>query len=155
MDRGYVASTIDAIYKSRWQIKLFFKALEQNLKIKTFVSTTYRRTANHHGLWLIWKAFREHQEQAGGRYFKMTFQRPRRPIISGLLVQERFILDSSVFVLLSCYMGTVLEKCVSDDSGGLKPQCSLLQCGSDGIFCRAKNRGENNPLSIMSPLLYH
>jgi IS4 transposase len=31
------ASTIGAIYKARWQIELFFKALKQNLKIKTFV----------------------------------------------------------------------------------------------------------------------
>ncbi|WP_372808974.1 IS4 family transposase [Pontiella sp.] len=35
------ASTIAAIYKERWQIELFFKALKQNLKIKTFVGTSY------------------------------------------------------------------------------------------------------------------
>jgi hypothetical protein len=34
------ASTIGAIYKDRWQIELFFKALKQNLKIKTFVGTS-------------------------------------------------------------------------------------------------------------------
>jgi hypothetical protein len=34
------ASTIAAIYKDRWQIELFFKALKQNLKIKTFVGTS-------------------------------------------------------------------------------------------------------------------
>lgn len=34
------ASTIAAIYKERWQIELFFKALKQNLKIKTFVGTS-------------------------------------------------------------------------------------------------------------------
>jgi IS4 transposase len=34
------ASTITAIYKERWQIELFFKALKQSLKIKTFVGTT-------------------------------------------------------------------------------------------------------------------
>jgi len=34
------ASTIAAIYKERWQIELFFKALKQGLKIKTFVGTT-------------------------------------------------------------------------------------------------------------------
>ncbi|QQR66258.1 Transposase DDE domain protein [Candidatus Brocadiaceae bacterium B188] len=33
------ATTIAAIYKDRWQIELFFKALKQNLKIKTFVGT--------------------------------------------------------------------------------------------------------------------
>lgn len=34
------ASTIAAIYKERWQIELFFKALKQSLKVKTFVGTT-------------------------------------------------------------------------------------------------------------------
>lgn len=34
------ASTIAAIYKDRWSIELFFKALKQNLKIKTFVGTS-------------------------------------------------------------------------------------------------------------------
>jgi hypothetical protein len=34
------AQTIAAIYKERWQIELFFKALKQNLKIKTFVGTS-------------------------------------------------------------------------------------------------------------------
>jgi hypothetical protein len=34
------AATIAAIYKDRWQIELFFKALKQNLKIKTFVGTS-------------------------------------------------------------------------------------------------------------------
>lgn len=34
------ATTICAIYKDRWQIETFFKALKQNLKIKTFVGTS-------------------------------------------------------------------------------------------------------------------
>jgi hypothetical protein len=34
------ATTISAIYKERWQIEIFFKALKQNLKIKTFVGTS-------------------------------------------------------------------------------------------------------------------
>ena len=34
------ASTIAALYKERWQIELFFKALKQNLKIKTFIGTS-------------------------------------------------------------------------------------------------------------------
>jgi hypothetical protein len=37
---GLGASTIAAIYKDRWQIELFLKALKQNLKIKTFVGTS-------------------------------------------------------------------------------------------------------------------
>ena len=34
------ARTIAAIYKERWQIELFFKAIKQSLKIKTFVGTS-------------------------------------------------------------------------------------------------------------------
>ncbi len=34
------ATTISEIYKDRWQIELFFKAIKQNLKIKTFVGTS-------------------------------------------------------------------------------------------------------------------
>ena len=34
------ASTIAAIYKERWQVELFFKALKQNLKVKTFLGTS-------------------------------------------------------------------------------------------------------------------
>jgi hypothetical protein len=36
----FASSTIAAIYKERWQIELFFKAIKQNLKIKTFVGTS-------------------------------------------------------------------------------------------------------------------
>ena len=36
----FAASTIARIYKDRWQIELFFKAIKQNLKIKTFVGTS-------------------------------------------------------------------------------------------------------------------
>ena len=34
------ASTIAAVYKERWQVELFFKAIKQNLRVKTFVGTT-------------------------------------------------------------------------------------------------------------------
>jgi transposase len=38
--RRLAASTIAALYRQRWQIELFFKALKQNLRIKTFVGTS-------------------------------------------------------------------------------------------------------------------
>jgi hypothetical protein len=38
--RRFGANTISAIYKDRWRIENFFKALKQNLKIKTFVGTS-------------------------------------------------------------------------------------------------------------------
>lgn len=43
------ATTIAKIYKDRWQIELFFKALKQNLKIKTFIGTS--ANAIHIQLW--------------------------------------------------------------------------------------------------------
>jgi IS4 transposase len=36
---GFAATTISAIYKDRWKVELFFKAIKQNLKIKTFLGT--------------------------------------------------------------------------------------------------------------------
>jgi hypothetical protein len=37
---SFGATTIGAIYRDRWQVELFFKALKQNLKVKTFVGTS-------------------------------------------------------------------------------------------------------------------
>jgi len=34
------AATVAAIYKERWQIELFFRALKQSLRVKTFVGTS-------------------------------------------------------------------------------------------------------------------
>jgi len=34
------AATVAEVYKQRWQIELFFKALKQSLRVKTFVGTT-------------------------------------------------------------------------------------------------------------------
>jgi len=36
----WAARTIGAVYKARWQIELFFKALKQNLRVKTFLGTS-------------------------------------------------------------------------------------------------------------------
>jgi len=43
------ATTIAAIYKDRWQVELFFKAIKQNLKIKTFLGTS--ANAVHTQIW--------------------------------------------------------------------------------------------------------
>jgi hypothetical protein len=43
------ATTIAQIYKDRWQIELLFKALKQNLKVKTFVGTS--ANALHTQIW--------------------------------------------------------------------------------------------------------
>ncbi len=44
------AGTIADIYKSRWQVELFFKWIKQNLKVKSFVGTT--RNAVLTQLWI-------------------------------------------------------------------------------------------------------
>lgn len=43
------ASTVARIYKERWQIELFFKALKQHLRVKTFVGTS--ANALHTQIW--------------------------------------------------------------------------------------------------------
>lgn len=43
------ATTIAAVYKDRWQVELFFKAIKQNLKIKTFLGTS--ANAVHTQIW--------------------------------------------------------------------------------------------------------
>jgi hypothetical protein len=37
---SFGATTVAAIYRDRWQIELFFKALKQSLRVKTFVGTS-------------------------------------------------------------------------------------------------------------------
>ena len=34
------AATVASVYKERWQIELFFRALKQSLRVKTFVGTS-------------------------------------------------------------------------------------------------------------------
>jgi hypothetical protein len=43
------ATTIASIYKDRWKVELFFKAIKQNLKIKTFLGTS--ANAVHTQIW--------------------------------------------------------------------------------------------------------
>ncbi len=49
--RSFGASTIAKIYKDRWQIELFFKAIKQNLKLRSFVGTSYNAVSTQ-----IWTA---------------------------------------------------------------------------------------------------
>jgi len=45
------AQVIADVYKERWQIELFFKALKQNLKVKTFIGTSFNAVMSQ-----IWTA---------------------------------------------------------------------------------------------------
>ena len=65
---GLSAVSIAAIYKDRWQVELFFKAIKQNLKIKAFVGTS--RNAVLTQLWIamityLLLAFARHSAKVG------------------------------------------------------------------------------------------
>ncbi|MDR2196065.1 MAG: IS4 family transposase, partial [Gallionellaceae bacterium] len=65
---GLSASTIAAIYKDRWQVELFFKAIKQSLQIKAFVGTS--RNAVMTQLWIalivyLLVAFARYAAQSG------------------------------------------------------------------------------------------
>ena len=63
------ASTVARIYQDRWQIELFFKALKQHLRVKTFVGTS--ANALHIQIWtalialLLLKALSSRRASAG------------------------------------------------------------------------------------------
>jgi len=49
------AKTIGRIYKERWQIELFFKAIKQQLKVKSFVGTSKNALLSQ--LWVALTAY--------------------------------------------------------------------------------------------------
>lgn len=62
------ASTIAAIYKDRWKIELFFKAIKQNLKLKSFLGRS--RNAIETQIWIaligyLLISFAKHMGQEG------------------------------------------------------------------------------------------
>lgn len=65
---GLSARTVADIYKDRWQVELFFKAIKQNLKIKAFVGTS--RNAVLTQVWIamityLLLAFARHSARTG------------------------------------------------------------------------------------------
>jgi len=52
---SWSAKTVAAVYKERWQIEIFFKALKQNLKIKSFLGTS--RNAVMIQIWIAMIAY--------------------------------------------------------------------------------------------------
>jgi hypothetical protein len=75
------ATTIAAIYKERWQIEIFFKALKQNLKIKTFVGTS--ASAVKIQIWTALGCYIFWQEKSTSTiriFFGATVKRPFLPL---------------------------------------------------------------------------
>lgn len=83
------AATIAAIYKDRWQVELFFKAIKQNLKIKTFVGLS--RNAILTQIWIamityLLLAFARHSAKSG-----WTVQRILRVIQLNLFERKALV----------------------------------------------------------------
>lgn len=49
------ASTIAAIYKDRWKVELFFKAIKQNLKLKSFLGRSQNAIKTQ--IWIVLIAY--------------------------------------------------------------------------------------------------
>jgi putative transposase len=84
------AATIAAIYKDRWQVELFFKAIKQNLKIKAFVGLSKNAILTQ--LWIamityLLVAFARHSAKTG-----WTVQRILR-VIQLNLFERRSLLE--------------------------------------------------------------
>lgn len=84
------AATIAAIYKDRWQVELFFKAIKQNLKIKAFVGLSKNAILTQ--IWIamityLLVAFARHSAKAG-----WTVQRMLR-VLQLNLFERKSLLD--------------------------------------------------------------
>lgn len=75
------ASTIAQIYKSRWQIELFFKWIKQNLKIKSFLGTSKNAVMTQ-----IWVAM--------SYYLLLTYIKYQTKYAYGLLRLSRVIRET-------------------------------------------------------------
>jgi len=76
------AKTVADIYKSRWQIGLFFKWIKQNLKIKSFLGTS--RNAVLTQIWIALCAYLLIAYRAFMNGAAMSMQRALRRIRSAL-----------------------------------------------------------------------
>jgi hypothetical protein len=82
---GLPAATICALYKSRWQVELFFKWIKQHLRIKRFFGTSENAVKTQ-----IWIAV------------------PVYVLVA--IVKKRLNLDASLYTLLQILSVTLFEK---------------------------------------------
>jgi IS4 transposase len=100
---GLPATTICALYKSRWQVELFFKWIKQHLRIKRFFGTSENAVKTQ-----IWIAVSVYALVA--------------------IVKKRLALEASLYTLLQILSVTLFEKLpmhqalAQDD-----PKCDTLQ----------------------------
>ncbi len=93
------AATIAEIYKSRWQVELFFKWIKQNLKIKSFLGTSENAVMTQIWVAMIYYLLLTYLAyQANYRYSLLTLTR---------VLSEAFLQRISIFDLLSLKMTSI------------------------------------------------
>lgn len=81
----FAASTICALYKSRWQVELFFKWIKQHLRIKRFFGTSENAVKSQ--IWIAVSVY-----------------------VLVAIVKKRLNLDASLYTLLQILSVTLFEK---------------------------------------------
>ena len=82
---GLPAATICALYKSRWQVELFFKWIKQHLRIKRFFGTSENAVKTQ--IWIALSVY-----------------------VLVAIVKKRLTLDASLYTLLQILSVTLFEK---------------------------------------------
>ena len=100
---GLPATTICALYKSRWQVELFFKWIKQHLRIKRFFGTSENAVKTQ--IWIAVSVY-----------------------VLVAIVKKRLNLDASLYTLLQILSVTLFEKMPIDQTlAGSDPRCDTSQ----------------------------
>ncbi len=100
---GLPATTICALYKSRWQVELFFKWIKQHLRIKRFFGTSENAVKTQ--IWIAVSVY-----------------------VLVAIVKKRLNLDASLYTLLQILSVTLFEKMPIDQTlAGSDPRCDTFQ----------------------------
>ena len=108
---GLPATTICALYKSRWQVELFFKWIKQHLRIKRFFGTSENAVKTQ--IWIAVSVY-----------------------VLVAIVKKRLALDASLYTLLQILSVTLFEKiplCQEVTGVGYKPNDDV-QCNQLNLF---------------------
>src|SRR6202022_1161832 len=88
---GFPAATICALYKSRWQVELFFKWIKRHLRIKRFFGTSENAVKTQ--IWIAVSVY-----------------------VLVAIVKKRLTLDASLYTLLQILSVTLFEKIPIDQA---------------------------------------
>src|ERR1700674_501410 len=100
---GLPASTVCTLYKSRWQVELFFKWIKQHLRIKRFFGTSENAVKTQ--IWIAVSVY-----------------------VLVAIVKKRLNLDASLYTLLQVLSVTLFEKIPIDQAlAGSDLKCDTSQ----------------------------